>query len=85
MSSNFRTYNIIYRNEILAEKGFKRDSPNSPPRRMTPAERESQLRNRQLGNQLGNKQDENGEFMAEDDSLTDNSGIERPFEEADGM
>ncbi|KAH8553455.1 hypothetical protein BGW37DRAFT_261360 [Umbelopsis sp. PMI_123] len=70
-------------NEILAEKGFKRDSPNSPPRRMTPAERESQLRNRQLGNQLGNKQDENGEFMAEDDSLTDNSGIERPFEEAD--
>ncbi|KAI9290105.1 hypothetical protein BC943DRAFT_6693 [Umbelopsis sp. AD052] len=70
-------------NEILAEKGFKRDSPTSPPRRMSPAERESELRNYQHGNQLGKKQDENGEFMSEDDSLTDNSGIERPFEETD--
>lgn len=52
---------------------------------MSPAEREREMRNHQHGNQLGKKQDENGEFMSEDDSLTDNSGIERPFEEADGM
>ncbi|CAO3675671.1 unnamed protein product [Umbelopsis vinacea] len=66
-------------NEILAQKGFKRDTPNSPPRRMSPAERENERR-QQL---TSRRQDENGEFMAEDDSLTDNAAIERPFEDTD--
>jgi hypothetical protein len=71
----------LCRNEILAERGFKRDSPTSPPRRMTPAERDSGRRHPSSGRQ----QDENGEFIAEDDSLTDNAAIERPFEDPDGM
>lgn len=48
---------------------------------MSPAERESERRQ----HQNHSRQDENGEFMAEDDSLTDNAAIERPFEDPDGM
>lgn len=66
-------------NEILAERGFKRDSPTSPPRRMTPAERDGERRRPSSGRQ----QDENGEFIAEDDSLIDNAAIEKPFEDPD--
>lgn len=47
---------------------------------MSPAERENERR-QQL---TSRRQDENGEFMAEDDSLTDNAAIERPFEDTDG-
>lgn len=48
---------------------------------MTPAERDGERRRPSSGRQ----QDENGEFIAEDDSLIDNAAIEKPFEDPDGM